>query len=124
MNDFYPNGALKGRDKLESLIEQRHKKSSTLYLATFGKPTSGTVKIYKLFLGPKTQITNGGHYWWIANESDQGTLGFRINTHNEYLESNISGGYVFNNFWRVYAYTLHLKQSGFFIDWRFPLAVG
>lgn len=130
MNSFYPRGALKGSKKLEALLAQRHKNPSVVYLVTGVRAKAGPVSIFRLPIKSSSTIEMypkfNGEYprWHIVNSIGEGTLTLTVNPATGYLGSTFSNGYVFTNFWRVYAYTLHLKQSGFTIDWAFPVAVG
>src|SRR4249920_3862829 len=120
--DFYPKGALKGREKFEAILERRYKKPSKVYLVS--KDTSGGMNVYRLFIDSQTRILNDPDRWHISNSNDRGILSLIIEENNNHITSYTSGGFVFDNYWHVYSYTLHLQQSGFTVDWRFPVAVG
>lgn len=132
MNSFFPKGALKGSQKLEALLAQRHKKPSVVYLVTSASAKAGPIHIFKLPIKsdsriemlPAVNLPPEEHpRWHIVNRLGEGTLTLAVNPTNGYLGSTFSGGYVFTNFWHTYAYALHLKQSGFAVDWVFPIAV-
>jgi hypothetical protein len=122
MSNFYPNGAIKGRDQFEKLVEHRGEKDINLYLVN----QSGCV--YKIRLNSDTEInpyhSSTQEEWIIANAKFSSSFTLRINPSSDYLESTITGGYIFSNFWHAWAYANHLEQSGFTIDWRFPVGVG
>lgn len=120
MNNFYPRGAIKGKEQFEKLCDQRFKKSSNLYLVNY----RGAV--YRIRLDSETVISyldKDRTAWGIRNGNISNFL-LTLNPVSGYLESVNTGGYVFSNFWYAWAHINHLEQSGFTIDWNFPVGVG
>jgi len=118
MNNFYPNGAIKGGENFEKLLDQRFKKGSNLYLV------NAMYRVYRIRLDSDTKI----HYpsrcqWTVENQTHASSLRLGVSDHG-YIQSMISAGYLFNNFWHAWAYANHLEQSGFTVDWCFPIGVG
>jgi hypothetical protein len=125
MDSFYPKGALKGSKVLEALIEQRFQKPSVIYLISINLYIDDKVNAYTLHLDHNTYIIDAReNHWHIVNDSGRGTLQFKVNQKTGYLESPLSGGYVFDNLWFAYAYLLHLKQSNYHFDSYFQLPIG
>jgi hypothetical protein len=120
MNNFYPNGAIKGKEQFEELLEQRFKKDINLYLVN----SSANVFRIRLSTNTKTNCPYYGEEWTIENSSPISVFHLRINHSSDYLESTITKGYVFSNFWHAWAYANHLEHSGFTVDWQFPVGVG
>jgi hypothetical protein len=122
MNNFYPNGAIKGKESFEKLLDQRFKKGSNLYLVN----EEGNV--FKIRLNTDTKVSDHDNGalgdWTLENSRPVSVFHLRINPTSDYLESSITRGYIFSNFWHAWAYANHLEQSGFAIDWHFPVGVG
>jgi hypothetical protein len=121
MNNFYPKGAIRGKEQFEKLLDQRFKKDSNLYLVN----QSGSV--FRIRLNSNTQIyyyPPPREWWNVNNTKFASSFNLEINPSSGYLESYVTKGYVFSNFWHAWAYANHLEQSGFTIDWCFPVGVG
>ena len=121
MSNFYPNGAIRDREQFEKLLDQRFKKDSSLYLVN----VKGDV--YKIRLCSDTKvhsICQKQIEWDIITPKFTSRFTLRANPSSGYIESGITGGYIFSNFWHAWAYANHLEQSGFTIDWRFPVGIG
>jgi hypothetical protein len=119
MNNFYPNGAIKGRDQFESRVIAQLKKPGALYLVSFPR-AQAEANFYKLNLGDDAElhfIHNMG--WHIENSNPPCSLNFVVNPDTDYIESIHSGGFVFNNFWHAYAYIKQLEQSKIEVAWNF-----
>ena len=123
MNNFYPKGALKGKAKFEALIAQRVEKPTIVYLISVDHVSKGQADVYKLFIDKDSNVESGDNFWRISNSLEKGTLSFRENKKFNYIESNLSGGYVFDNLLHAYAHLLHLRKHNYLISGRFPISL-
>jgi len=124
MQSFYPKGALKGREKFEALLAQRHEKPTVIYLISVGYHNPRQADVYKFALSGSTLVDKSiSSVWSLYNKKEGSSLSFGENEQTGYIESAFSQGYVFENLWHAYAHILHLKQSNLHIDGKFPIAV-